>query len=198
MEGVRACRGSVRIGDRRTVVIRISVGVIAHLEDSPIRVAQPQVHFGGDHQHPIGDDEPTQPRGNAAAILTIVLVSYFMILLDNSIIFTALPSIDSALNLSVTGLSWVQDAYDLTIHAYKALETLLADGKVRAIGVSNFMPEHLTRLLEATTVVPAVNQIEVHPYFRQSALLTADTEHGPSAGSRSTATAATPRPCRTR
>jgi diketogulonate reductase-like aldo/keto reductase len=51
-------------------------------------------------------------------------------------------------------------------------------GKVRAIGVSNFMPEHLTWLLEATTVAPAVNQIEVHPYFRQSALLTADTEHG--------------------
>jgi MFS family permease len=58
-------------------------------------------------------DEPSQPRANAAAILAIVLVSYFMILLDNSIIFTALPSIDSALNLSVTGLSWVQDAYTL-------------------------------------------------------------------------------------
>jgi diketogulonate reductase-like aldo/keto reductase len=68
--------------------------------------------------------------------------------------------------------------FDLTIDAYKALETLLADGKVRSIGVSNFMPDHLTRLLEATSVVPAVNQIEVHPYFRQSELLTADDEHG--------------------
>ncbi|WP_410874618.1 aldo/keto reductase [Nocardia sp. A7] len=68
--------------------------------------------------------------------------------------------------------------FDLTIQAYKALETLLADGKVRAIGVSNFMPDHLQRLLEATTVVPAVNQIEVHPYFRQSALLATDSNYG--------------------
>ncbi|WP_020169810.1 aldo/keto reductase [Gordonia polyisoprenivorans] len=68
--------------------------------------------------------------------------------------------------------------FDLTIDAYKALETLLADGKVRSIGVSNFMPEHLTRLFDATSVIPAVNQIEVHPYFRQSALLEANAEHG--------------------
>lgn len=68
--------------------------------------------------------------------------------------------------------------FDLTIDAYKALETLLADGKVRSIGVSNFMPEHLTRLFDATSVIPAVNQIEVHPYFRQSALLEASAEHG--------------------
>jgi 2,5-diketo-D-gluconate reductase A len=68
--------------------------------------------------------------------------------------------------------------FDLTIAAYKALEKLLADGKVRAIGVSNFMPEHLARLLEATSVVPAVNQIEVHPYFRQSELIAVDAEHG--------------------
>jgi len=68
--------------------------------------------------------------------------------------------------------------FDLTIQAYKALETLLADGKVRAIGVSNFMPDHLARLMEATSVVPAVNQIEVHPYFRQSELLAVNREHG--------------------
>jgi hypothetical protein len=46
---------------------------------------------------------------NPVAILAIVLVSYFMILLDNSGIFTALPTIRSGLNLSITGLSWVQD-----------------------------------------------------------------------------------------
>lgn len=68
--------------------------------------------------------------------------------------------------------------FDRTIDAYRALETLLADGKVRAIGVSNFMPEHLTRLSDATSVVPAVNQIEVHPYFRQPAVLAADAERG--------------------
>ena len=68
--------------------------------------------------------------------------------------------------------------FDLTLAAYKALETLLADGKVRAIGVSNFMPDHLDRLMDATSIVPAVNQIEVHPYFRQSAVLEADAENG--------------------
>ncbi|QAY58721.1 aldo/keto reductase [Microbacterium protaetiae] len=68
--------------------------------------------------------------------------------------------------------------FDRTIQAYRALEKLLADGKVRAIGVSNFMPEHLDRLLAATSVVPAVNQIEVHPYFRQSDLLAKNAELG--------------------
>ena len=57
--------------------------------------------------------------------------------------------------------------FDRTIDAYRALEALFADGKVRAIGVSNFMADHLTALRERTTVVPAVNQIEVHPYFTQ-------------------------------
>ena len=58
-------------------------------------------------------------------------------------------------------------AFDRTLEAYRALETLLDDGKVRAIGVSNFMVDHLTRLLDSAAVVPAVNQIEVHPYFAQ-------------------------------
>src|SRR6478735_46121 len=51
-----------------------------------------------------------------------------------------------------------------TIAAYKALEKLLSDGKVRAIGVSNFLPEYLETLLAQADVVPAVNQIELHPY----------------------------------
>ncbi|QDP96606.1 aldo/keto reductase [Microlunatus elymi] len=67
--------------------------------------------------------------------------------------------------------------FDRTIGAYTALEKLLADGKVRAIGVSNFMPEVLARLSE-TGVVPAVNQVEVHPYFSQPAVQKADAEHG--------------------
>jgi len=52
-------------------------------------------------------------------------------------------------------------AFDRTLEAYRALEKLLADGKVRAIGVSNFMPAHLEHLLGIASVVPAVNQIEV-------------------------------------
>ncbi|MDR7169297.1 diketogulonate reductase-like aldo/keto reductase [Nocardia kruczakiae] len=68
--------------------------------------------------------------------------------------------------------------FDLTVDAYRALEQLLADGRVRAIGVSNFMREHLENLLKQTSVVPAVNQIEVHPYFRQPDVLAADDEYG--------------------
>ncbi|MFD4368631.1 aldo/keto reductase [Rhodococcus sp. NPDC058521] len=68
--------------------------------------------------------------------------------------------------------------FDLTVDAYRALETLLADGKVRAIGVSNFMPEHLEQLSQATSIVPAVNQVEVHPFFRQPAVLAADSDRG--------------------
>jgi len=69
-------------------------------------------------------------------------------------------------------------AFDRTLEAYRALETLLADGKVRAIGVSNFMVEHLTALLERSKVVPAVNQIELHPYFAQRDVQDFDAEHG--------------------
>jgi diketogulonate reductase-like aldo/keto reductase len=68
--------------------------------------------------------------------------------------------------------------FDKTQEAYRALETLLADGKVRAIGVSNFMVEHLTTLLEKATVVPAVNQIELHPYFQQREVQAFGAEHG--------------------
>ncbi len=69
-------------------------------------------------------------------------------------------------------------AFDRTLDAYRALEHLLADGRVRAIGVSNFMPGHLDRLLAETSVVPAVNQIELHPYFQQPAVQRQNAEHG--------------------
>ena len=69
-------------------------------------------------------------------------------------------------------------AFDKTLGAYRALEQLLSDGKVRAIGVSNFMVDHLTALLDKATVVPAVNQIEVHPYFQQREVQAYGTEHG--------------------
>jgi diketogulonate reductase-like aldo/keto reductase len=68
--------------------------------------------------------------------------------------------------------------FEKTLEAYRALETLLADGKVRAIGVSNFMVDHLTKLLDRATVVPAVNQIEVHPYFAQQKVQDFGAEHG--------------------
>ena len=72
----------------------------------------------------------------------------------------------------------VPDRFDKTLAAYKALEALLFDGKVRAIGVSNFMRRHLDRLLTDISVTPAVNQIELHPYFTQPDVQKADAEHG--------------------
>ncbi|GAA4796006.1 aldo/keto reductase [Corynebacterium canis] len=69
-------------------------------------------------------------------------------------------------------------AFERTIEAYRALEKLYAEGHVRAIGVSNFMPNHLANLLRATEIVPAVNQIEIHPYFQQRQLLAVNTSHG--------------------
>lgn len=70
------------------------------------------------------------------------------------------------------------DRFEKTIAAYQALETLLANGRVRAIGVSNFMPHHLEQLLAATDVVPAVNQVELHPYFTQPAVQEANASNG--------------------
>lgn len=69
-------------------------------------------------------------------------------------------------------------AFERTIGAYRALEKLLADGRVRAIGVSNFMSEHIENLLAETDIVPAVNQIEVHPFFQQAQVQAVNKQHG--------------------
>ncbi len=70
------------------------------------------------------------------------------------------------------------DRFEKTLAAYRALEALLADSRVRAIGVSNFLPHHLERLIAETDVVPAVNQIELHPYFSQPDVQRADAASG--------------------
>jgi EmrB/QacA subfamily drug resistance transporter len=66
-------------------------------------------------------------RAHQTAILAIILVSYFMIILDNSIIFTGLPRIQAEMNLSATGLSWVQDAYTLVFGGLLLLGARLGD-----------------------------------------------------------------------
>ncbi|MBO0900289.1 aldo/keto reductase [Cellulomonas sp. zg-ZUI22] len=86
-----------------------------------------------------------------------------------------------ALGLDVVDLyliHWPVPSKDLYVETWRAFEKLLADGAVRAIGVSNFLPEHLERLLRETDVVPAVNQVEVHPTFQQRATQDASTQHG--------------------
>ncbi|PUB19820.1 diketogulonate reductase-like aldo/keto reductase [Promicromonospora sp. AC04] len=68
--------------------------------------------------------------------------------------------------------------FEKTIAAYKALETLLTDGRVRAIGVSNQTPAELDELISRTEILPAVNQIQVHPYYSQPEWRAANVRHG--------------------
>ncbi|MBB4984573.1 diketogulonate reductase-like aldo/keto reductase [Streptomyces sp. SFB5A] len=64
-------------------------------------------------------------------------------------------------------IHWPVPAKDAYVDTYRAFEKILADGRAKAIGVSNFLPEHLERLIGETSVVPAVNQIELHPQLAQ-------------------------------
>ncbi|MYS37482.1 diketogulonate reductase-like aldo/keto reductase [Streptomyces sp. KhCrAH-43] len=73
---------------------------------------------------------------------------------------------------------WPTPARDLYAETYKALEKILADGRARAIGVSNFQVPHLRRLMEHTGTVPAVNQVELHPGLQQAELRAFHAEHG--------------------
>ena len=68
-------------------------------------------------------------------------------------------------------LHWpVPSDFDDTVAAWKAAETLLGEGRVRAIGVCNFTAAHLEQLLAQTEIVPAVNQVELHPFLTQTRL----------------------------
>ncbi|MEU6439497.1 aldo/keto reductase [Streptomyces sp. NPDC047046] len=64
-------------------------------------------------------------------------------------------------------IHWPCPSKDLYVDTWRAFEKLLADGRTRAIGVSNFTPAHLARLIEETSAIPAVNQIELHPHLQQ-------------------------------
>ena len=75
-------------------------------------------------------------------------------------------------------IHWPVPSQGLFTQAWKELESLYAQGLVRAIGVSNFLPDHLDTLLAGSTVVPAVNQIEAHPSFRQGGLADKSRSHG--------------------
>ncbi len=75
-------------------------------------------------------------------------------------------------------IHWPTPQRDKYLDTWKAFEKLYADGRVRAIGVSNFQPAHLERLMDASDVVPAVNQIELHPYLQQQEVREFDAKHG--------------------
>lgn len=66
-------------------------------------------------------------------------------------------------------IHWPMPAKGTAADTFKAFEKIYSEGRARAIGVSNFLPEHLERLIDATSVIPAVNQIELHPHLQQRA-----------------------------
>ncbi|RVU28773.1 aldo/keto reductase [Streptomyces antnestii] len=75
-------------------------------------------------------------------------------------------------------IHWPLPSKDSYVDTYKAFEKIYADGRARAIGVSNFLPEHLERLLGETSIIPAVNQIELHPHLQQRAAREFHAEQG--------------------
>jgi 2,5-diketo-D-gluconate reductase A len=96
----------------------------------------------------------------------------------------AVRAFDASVNR--LGLDWV-DLYlihwplpmrDRYVDTWRALEKIHANGRARAIGVSNFTADHIRRLMDASGIVPAVNQVELHPLFQQRELREFHTAHG--------------------
>lgn len=75
-------------------------------------------------------------------------------------------------------IHWPKPELDRYVETWRALELLLNEGRVRAIGVSNFGVDHLRRVLDETDVVPVVNQVELHPWQQQAPLRAFHAEHG--------------------
>jgi 2,5-diketo-D-gluconate reductase A len=75
-------------------------------------------------------------------------------------------------------IHWPLPGKDLYVDTWKGFEKAQSDGKARTIGVSNFQPHHLDRLLSETETVPAVNQIELHPHMQQAGLRSYHERHG--------------------
>ncbi|MFH8607317.1 aldo/keto reductase [Streptomyces sp. NPDC018029] len=75
-------------------------------------------------------------------------------------------------------IHWPVPSKDAYVDTYKAFEKIHADGRAKSIGVSNFLPEHLERLTGETSIIPAVNQIELHPHLQQRAAREFHAEQG--------------------
>ncbi|MFF8616125.1 aldo/keto reductase [Streptomyces sp. NPDC015350] len=74
-------------------------------------------------------------------------------------------------------IHWPVPAKDAYVDTYRAFEKIHSEGRAKAIGVSNFLPEHLERLLGETSVVPVLNQIELHPQLQQAESRAFHAEH---------------------
>lgn len=75
-------------------------------------------------------------------------------------------------------IHWPNPSKDLYVEAWQALVDAQKWGLVRSIGVSNFLPEHLQRIIKETGVAPSINQVELHPYFAQEEQRAWHEEHG--------------------
>ncbi|WP_431948541.1 aldo/keto reductase [Actinacidiphila sp. bgisy167] len=75
-------------------------------------------------------------------------------------------------------IHWPAPARDAYLDTWRAFEKIYAEGRARAIGVSNFQPAHLQRLIDNSDVVPAVNQVELHPQLQQAELRSFHARHG--------------------
>jgi diketogulonate reductase-like aldo/keto reductase len=105
---------------------------------------------------------PGRRHGYDEAIATI----------EESLFRTGLDHLDLYL------IHWPNPGVDRYVEAWQALISARDRGLVRAIGVSNFLPEHLDRLIDETGVTPAVNQIELHPFFPQAEQRAANADRG--------------------
>ncbi|MEJ2888929.1 aldo/keto reductase [Actinomycetospora aeridis] len=92
--------------------------------------------------------------------------------LDESLQKLGLDAVDLYL------IHWPLPGKDLYVDTWKGFEKAHQDGKTRTIGVSNFQPHHLDKLLEETETVPAINQIELHPHMQQAGLRSYHERHG--------------------
>jgi len=92
--------------------------------------------------------------------------------LETSLELLGLDSVDLYL------IHWPAPLREKYVETWLALEELAAAGRTAAIGVSNFEPEHLENILEAGSVVPAINQVELHPAFQQRAVRHVGEPHG--------------------
>ncbi|WP_402463604.1 aldo/keto reductase [Isoptericola aurantiacus] len=105
---------------------------------------------------------PGRHHAHDAAVATV----------EESVYRTGLDHLDLYL------IHWPNPSRDQYVEAWQALIEARDRGLVRAIGVSNFLPEHIDRLVAETGVTPAVNQVELHPYFPQDDQLAYDADHG--------------------
>jgi 2,5-diketo-D-gluconate reductase A len=96
----------------------------------------------------------------------------------------ALPAFDQTLEalgfdyLDLFLIHWPMPAVGDFVDTWKAMQEMHASGRVRSIGVSNFQPAHIRRLLDETDIIPAVNQVEIHPYLTQEDVRAYDFDNG--------------------